>query len=112
MCGSQIPSVDDVIKNNAVRLYRNIFKASTPASVLHSVLLALFILKGTTINGTLLERIVRIGADPLDLITDSSPSIRPVCNTVGDEDGLLLHEDYNKPRPNEHILVTHLTKAY
>ena len=114
-----VPSVEDVIKNNAVRLYRNTFKANTPARDLQSVLLAHFILKGTTIKGTLLDRIVRAGADPLDLITDSSPSTRPVCNTVGDEDGLvdtlrflLLHEDYNKPRSDEHILVTHLTKAY
>ena len=84
-----VPTVDDVIKNNAVRLYRNIFKASTPARDLQSVLLAHFILKGTIIKGTLLDRIVRAGADPLDLITDSSPSTRPVCNTVGDKDGLV-----------------------
>ena len=114
-----VPSVDDVIKNNAVRLYKNIFKAKIPARDLQSVLLAHFILKGTTIKGTLLDRIVRAGADPLELITDSFPSTRPVCNTVEDEDGLvetlqflLLHEDYNKPRSDEYILVTHLTKAY
>ena len=41
-----VPTVDDVIKNNAVRLYKNIFKANTPARDLQSVLLAHFILKG------------------------------------------------------------------
>ena len=54
-----VPSVEDVIKNNAVRLYRNTFKANTPARDLQSVLLAHFILKGTIIKGTLLVRIVR-----------------------------------------------------
>ena len=44
------------------------------------------------------------GADPLDLITAKSPSTIPVCDTTGEEDGmveslqfLLLHE-YYKPR--------------
>ena len=87
-----VPSVEDVIKNNAVRLYRNTFKANTPARDLQSVLLAHFILKGTTIKGTLLDRIVRAGADPLDLITDSSPSTRPICNDIGDDDGRRLQQ--------------------
>ena len=85
----EVPSVDDVIKNNAVRLYRNIFKANTPARDLQSILLAHVILKRTTIKGPLLDRIVRAGADPLDLITASSPSTIPECNTVGDKDGLV-----------------------
>ena len=57
--------------------------------------------------------------DPLDLITDNSPSTGLVCDTVGEEDGLveslwflLLHDDYSKPRSEEHILATMLTKAY
>ena len=115
----EVPFVDDVIKNNAVGLYRNIFKANTPARDLKSVLLAHFILKGTTIKGTVLDRIVGAAVDPLDLITDSSPSTGPVYDTVGEEDGLveslrflLLHDDYNKPRSEEHILVILLTKAY
>ena len=45
-------SVDDVIKNNAVRLYKNIFKANTPARNLQSVHQGHFILKGTTIKET------------------------------------------------------------
>ena len=114
-----VPPVDDVIKNNAMRLYRNIFKANTPARDLQSTLLAHFILKGTTIKGTLLDRIVGEGVDPLDLITAKSTSTRPVRDTVGEEDGLvdtlrflLLHDDYSKPWSEEHILVTMLTKAF
>ena len=97
-----------------MRLYRNIFKANTPAIDLRSTLLAHIIL-----NGILLDRIVGAGADPLDLITAKSPSTSPVCDTTGEEDGLveslrflLLHDDYSKPRSEEHILATMLTKAY
>ena len=114
-----VPTIDDVIKNNAMRLYSNIFKANTPARDLQSTLLSHFILNGTIIKGTLLDRIVGAGADPLDLITAKSPSTSPVCDTTGEEDGLveslrflLLHDDYSKPRSEEHILATMLTKAY
>ena len=86
---------------------------------LQSTILIHFILKGTPIKGTLLDRIVGEGADPLDLITAKSTSTRPVRDTVGEEDGLvdtlrflLLHDDYSKPWSEEHILVTMLTKAY
>ena len=77
------------------------FKANTPARDLQSNLLAHFIHKGTIIKGTLLDRILGAGADPLGLITAKSPSTRPVCDTTGKEDGLveslrflLLHDDY------------------
>merc|ERR1712215_519568 len=84
-----VPTVDDVIKNIAMRHYRNIFKANTPTRDLQSTLLSHFILTGTIIKGTLLDRIVRAGADPLDLITAKSPSTSLVCDTTGEEDGLV-----------------------
>ena len=102
-----------------MRLYRNIFKANPPARDLQSTLLAHFVLKGITIKGTLLDRIVGAGADPLGLISAKSPSTRLVHDTTGEEDGLveslwflLLQDDYSKPRSEEHILVTLLTKVY
>ena len=74
---------------------------------------------GTIIKGTLLDRIVEAGADPLDLRTTKLPPTSLVCGTTGEEYGLveflwflLLHDDYSKPRSEEHILVTLLTKAY
>ena len=55
---------------------------------------------GTIIKGTLLDRIVEAGADPLDLITAKSPPTSLVCGTTGEEDGLgeslrflQLHDD-------------------
>ena len=65
------------------------------------------------------EPSVGAGANPLDLITAKSPSTSPVCDTTGEEDGLmesirflLLHDDYSKPWSEEHILATMLMKAY
>ena len=74
-------------------------------------------IQGTTIKGTLLDRVIKAGADLLKLLSDNLPSTRPEINR--EEDGLvdtlrflLHHEDYNKPRSEEHILLTLLTKAF
>ena len=114
-----VSSVDDVFNINAMGHYRNIFKANNPARDLQSTLLSHFILNGIIIMGTLLDRIVGAVADPLDLITAKSPPTSLVCDTTGEEDGLveflrflLLHDDYSKPRSEEHILVTLLTNSY
>ena len=72
-----------------MRLYKNIFKANTLVRYLKSALVSHFILKGATIKGTLLGRIVGAGVGPLDLIIDNSPSAVPVCDTIGEEDGLV-----------------------
>ena len=64
-----ISNVVDVIRNNTMIIYRNLFKANTPTRDLESTLIAYFILKGSTIKGTLLERIVGAGVDSVDLIT-------------------------------------------
>ena len=68
-------------------------------NIIPDTLLSQFILNGTIIKGTLLDRIVGEAADPLDLISAKSPSTRLVCDTIGEEDGLveslwflLLHE--------------------
>ena len=48
-----VPSLDDGIKKYALRLYKNLFKANTPARELKSLLLANFILKGINTKGTI-----------------------------------------------------------
>ena len=114
-----VPIVDDVVKKQYHEMLQKHLYANTPAKDLQYTFLAHFIIRGTAVKGTLLDRIVGAGADPLDLITANSPPTSPVCDTTGEEDGLveslwflLLHDDYNKPRSEEHILVTLLTKAY
>ena len=59
------------------------------ARYLQSDILTHFILKRTTIKGTLLDWLVGAAMDPLDLISDNSQSRRPVCETVGEDDGLV-----------------------
>ena len=68
-----VPAVDDIIMDNSQRLYKNIFKANTPARDLQSALLASYMIQGTTIKGTLLDRVIKAGADPLKF-SDNLPS--------------------------------------
>ena len=115
----QAPSIVEVIEHSSLRLYRNIFKTNTPARDLQSALLAEYITKGVTTDGTLLDRILKSGANPLKVIFDKESSLTSKSSFNREEDGLvdslrflLNHENYNKPKSDEHILVTLLTKAF
>ena len=116
----KIPPIEDIIKNNCLRLYKNIFKIDSPARDLQSTLLASYILDGFLTKGTLLYRVVNAGYEPLSIIFDDKNKF--LCSEFDfskQSDGmidslryLLNHDDYNKPWSEEHILVTLLTKAY
>ena len=115
----KIPLVEDIITKNSLCLYKNIFKTDTPARELQSVLLARYIIEGNITKGTLLEKVVKAGYDPLQTIFDkqiptgSNHDVNDQDNGVIDSLRFLLHhEDYNKPWSEEHILATLLTKAF
>merc|ERR1712090_25705 len=94
----KIPLVEDVIIKNSLCLYKNIFKTNTPARDLQSVLLDRYIIEGNITKGTLLEKIVKAGYDPLQVVNEE--------DGVTDSLSFLLHhEDYNKPWSEEHILA-------
>ena len=114
-----ISPVEDVVKKNAFGLYRNIFKTESPARELQAILLAIYLRKGTTTKGSLLERVLKAGGNPLDIIFNNQSLKRTGCDSMYGNDGvtdsltfLLNHEDYNKPWSEEHILATLLTKAF
>ena len=114
-----IPPVEDVIGHNLLRLYKNNFQTNTPTRDLQSTLLAKYLLRGYTVKGTLLNRVIKAGSDPLKIIFEKQPFSCANRDINIQEDGvtdslkfLLLHNDYNKPWSEEHILATLLTKAY
>ena len=106
--------VDQLIDSNAIGLYHRIYKVDTLAKQFQSILLANYILSGKTIRGTLLDRVVAAGHNPLDVIFN-----KPKYNNRSEPDGvvdslkyLLNHDNYIKPWSDEHILATLLTKAF
>ena len=60
--------VNQMIDRNVIGLYHRIYKATTLAKQFQSILLANYILSGKTIRGTLLDRVVAAGHNPLDVI--------------------------------------------
>ena len=115
----KVPPVEEIIKKNSIRLYRKIFMTDTPARELQSVLLARYITKGSIIKGTLLERVLKSGENPLDIVFNKVPFKHSECDLNIERDGLadslkylLYHQDYNKPWSHEHVLATLLTKAF
>ena len=109
-----VTPIDMLIDKNATGLYHRIFKVNTLAKHFQSILLANYILSGKTIRGTLLDRVVTAGHNPLDVVFN-----KPKQENRFEPDGvvdslkyLLNHDNYTKPGSDEHILATLLTKAF
>ncbi len=110
-----IAPIEVVIANNNARLYHNIFQCDTPAKALQSLLLSSYILTGKAENGTLLDRVIKAGYSPLNLILNKPKFKQNTVNDDGLVDSLrqlLHHENYQKPWSLEHILTNLLTKAF
>ena len=111
--------VQDVIGKRVVSLYNRIFKTQSPSHDINMYFLSRFISQGEYCEGTLLDRVIRLGLSPV------SVAFNPVkCNNCDNSDTvldkgivdslhfLIHHENYIKPWSSEHILTTLLTKAF
>ena len=63
-----IDKVQNIVNRNVPNLYHRIFKIDSPARSLMQFLLARYITYGTTVPGTLLDRVVSIGESPLKCV--------------------------------------------
>ena len=110
-----ITPIEEVIAENAARLYHNIFQCDTPAKEFQCLLLSSYVLTGKAEIGTLLDRVIKAGHNPLNLIINKPTFSRHTTNEDGLVDSLrqlLYHENYQKPGSQEHILATLLTKSF
>ena len=60
-----IDKVQNSVNINVLNVYHRIFKIESPARSLLQFLLARYITYGTTVPGTLIDRVVSIGESPL-----------------------------------------------
>ena len=56
-----IEKVQNIVDRNVLNLYHRIFKIESPARSIMQFLLARYITYGTTVPGTLIDRVVSIG---------------------------------------------------
>ena len=111
----KITPIEEVIANKAAGLYHNIFQCGTPAITLQSLLLSSYAVTGKAEAGTLLDRVVKGGHNPFNLILNKPKFKQHTTNEDGLVDSLreLLHnENYQKPWSQEHLLANLLTKAF
>ena len=64
----KIDKAQNIVNRNVLNLYHRIFKIDSPARNLMHFLLARYITYGTTVPGTLLDRVVSIGESPLKCV--------------------------------------------
>ena len=64
----KIDKAQNIVNRNVLNLYHRIFKIDSPARSLMQFLLARYITYGTTVPGTLLDRVVSIGESPLKCV--------------------------------------------
>ena len=110
-----IAPIEEVIANNTARLYHNIFQCNTPAQEFQSLLLASYLLTGKAEQGTLLERVIKAGYNPVNLILNKPKFKKNSTNEDGLVDSLrqlLHHENYQKPWSQEHLLANLLTNGF
>ena len=71
-----IDTVQNTVNRNVLNLYHRIFKIESPARSIMQFLLARYITYGTTVPGTLIDRVVSIGESPLKCVFLESLAIK------------------------------------
>ena len=111
-----VPHVTETVTSKTISLFRRFFRVDSPLSKFYSYMLATYILHGSETKGSILDRIIRLGLSPMQLVSDISPS---VLESRPQEDGvvdslryLTAHENFIKPWSEEHVLSVILTRCF
>ena len=77
-----IDKVQNIVNRNLLNLYHRIFKIDSPARSLMQFLLARYITYGTTVPGTLLDRVVSIGEYGIYFSGSCNGGVLPMCQIL------------------------------
>ena len=111
-----IEKVQTIVDRNVLNLYHRILKIESPARSIMQFLLARYITYGTTVPGTLIDRVVSIGESPLKCVFRKSGHkvsiLKDVIDGHADSIRLLLNSrNYLNHNSEEHFMVRLLTTA-
>ena len=110
----RVQNIHDIINTNTKSLFHRIFKCDSPARDLQSRFLANYMETQRTIKNTMVDRLVSMGNSPMN-IAMSKPKKHVKYDSDGVIDSLrymLFHDNYIRPKSNEHLLATLLLKAF
>ena len=111
-----IDKAQNIVNRNVLNLYHRIFKIDSPARSLMQFLLARYITYGTTVPGTLLDRVVSIGESPLKCVFRKCGHknfiLKDGIDGHVDSISLLLHScNYVDRNSEEHFMLRLLTTS-
>ena len=111
-----IEKMQNIVDRNVLDLYHRIFKIESPARSIMQFLLASYITYGTTVPGTLIDRVVSIGESPLKCVFKKSghkvSTLKDGIDGHADSIRLLLNSrSYLNHNSEEHFMVRLLTTA-
>ena len=114
-----IEKVQNIVDRNMLNLYHRIFKIEIPARSrpIMQFLLARYITYGTTVPGTLIDRVVSIGESPLKCVFRKSGHkvsiLKDGIDGYADSIRLLLNSrNYLNHNSEEHFMVHSNVKYY
>ena len=104
--------ISSIVNRNVLNLYHRIFKIDSPARSLMQFLLARYITYGTTVHGTLLDRVVSIGESPLKCVFRKCGHKNVMLKDGIDSIRQLLHSrNYVDRNSEEHFMLRLLTMS-
>ena len=112
-----VTSLQNIINNNTLSLWRRIFTSESPTKLLCAHSLAHYITSGKVTPGTLLSRLLNIPG--VTAINSAFYRQRVFESTNADNEGvidsiryLVHHDNFIKPYDHEHMLVCLFTKSF
>ena len=113
----RINNIELYVKRNTLSLWKRTFNADSLLRSLCAINLARFILHGTLIPGSLVQRLISFGISPTEVLFNNSfKFIDSNCtqnNGIADSlRYLVMHEQFIKPYSNEYVLASLLVKAF
>ena len=99
---------------SAISFYNRIFAVDTPLLQLQCSALASFMLNGTSVENTIVNKIVKLGFSPMKAAFHKIFPSKPNADSGIHHSlqYLLYHDNFVKPWAEEHVIANLLTRSF
>ena len=110
----QIDSAERYITKSSLSFYNRIFAVDTPLLQLQCSALASFMLNGTSVENTIVNKIVKLGFSPMKAAFNKIFPSKPNADSGIHHSlqYLLYHDNFVKPWAEEHVIANLLTRSF
>ena len=109
-----ITNAEESVNAATKSLYKRLCATDSPTRNLCIHLLGMYLSDGSTVPGTIIDRLVKMGITPLPMLLhhESRKDTRSPDGIVDSLSAMLLNENYVKPWSSEYLLVKLLTRSF